>query len=247
MNRSHDLPTWALLTAAALVPVVTERVENQTWPGGVPDWLTEVVSGILILGIGAMALRRTTRQAKALLDANAALDRLAHTDPLTGLGNRAAWHEALDSWNAAPIRRWILVADVDRLKPVNDRKGHAAGDALLQRAAAALLGAAAFEESSLVFRTGGDEFASILATDEPAMAELAAIRILAAMRDDPDGASFSIGLACLEPGRTTAIEAARRADGALYVAKRFGGGNWRVASHDLDRFDQPIAQRARRT
>lgn len=225
----RDWKPLPLFAIAALVPTLTDRIEREDWPSGVGGWLTEIISGMLILLIGTIALRRIAMDRAALHRANEELRRLAHTDALTGLGNRTAWQEALRRWDASPVPQWLLVADVDRLKPVNDLKGHAAGDALLIRASAALLATASPACGSVVFRTGGDEFAVVLATEDAATAEWAAARLLGAMRDDPDGASFSVGLAFLDPAAGSALEAAGRADAALYLAKRSGGGEWRVA------------------
>lgn len=236
--RVRDVKSWPFFVLAAFVPFVTERIERGSWPAGASDWLSEVVSGVLIVSIGMLAIRRIASEQEALRRANAKLERIAHTDALTGLGNRTAWHEALAGWDDSPVPRWLLVADVDRLKPVNDLKGHAAGDLLLQRAGAVLLETVSRGEGSRVFRTGGDEFAMLLATDDPRTAEWAAARIIGAMKNDPDGASFSIGLAFLEPGAGSAIEAAMRADAALYQAKRAGGGAWRAAPNQQENDDE---------
>lgn len=234
--------SWPLFAIAGLVPILTDRIEHRTWPVEAAGWLSEVVSGLLILIIGTFAVRRISKDQEALQRANAELRRLAHTDALTSLGNRAAWHEALTAWDASPVRRWLLVADVDRLKPVNDLKGHAAGDVLLQRASAVLLATVSPAEGSGVYRTGGDEFAVLLATEDQGNAEWAASRIVEGMRNDPDGASFSVGLAFLEPGNGNAINTAVRADAALYLAKRAGGGAWRMAPrlHETEDMDGAI-------
>jgi hypothetical protein len=93
---------------------------------------------------------------------------LAREDALTGLGNRRALEEALAHESARAARTGetigVLLVDVDRFKSINDRHGHAAGDACLRAVASALLGAVRAADSC--FRWGGDEFIVLLpATD----------------------------------------------------------------------------------
>jgi PleD family two-component response regulator len=93
------------------------------------------------------------------------LRRQTMTDPMTGLGNRAAWDSALAMAVARQHQTGdpfvVLTFDVDGLKAVNDRYGHAAGDALLRDAAGLLR--ASVRDEDLVARTGGDEFQILLA------------------------------------------------------------------------------------
>ena len=87
-------------------------------------------------------------------------------DGLTGLGNHRAFQEALDDLisssreSGSPVS--LLMIDVDDLKQVNDRDGHAAGDALLRGIADALSAVASAYPGSLVARLGGDEFCVVL-------------------------------------------------------------------------------------
>ncbi len=86
---------------------------------------------------------------------------LAHTDSMTGLLNRRAWDELCATEQIRHHRFGdhlsIIVVDLDGLKQINDSRGHAAGDALIQKAAAAIT--RAVRTVDLVARTGGDEFA----------------------------------------------------------------------------------------
>lgn len=84
----------------------------------------------------------------------------ARTDALCGIPNRRAWNDAIER-EEARCRRYgepagVIIIDLDRLKTVNDDRGHAAGDALLRRAARVL--GSMVRESDLVARLGGDEF-----------------------------------------------------------------------------------------
>ena len=90
--------------------------------------------------------------------------RLARTDSLTGMPNRRAFHAELER-ETERCRRYrqpfsIAYLDVDQFKQVNDRLGHAAGDALLKRVAMALQ--SSVRKVDLVARLGGDEFALLL-------------------------------------------------------------------------------------
>ena len=157
------------------------------------------------------------------------LERQAGTDALTGLANRRAFIASLAEAMGGGAAGALLFLDLDNLKPVNDRHGHDAGDALL-RGTARLLRAGA-GEGEIAARLGGDEFALWL----PGAAEAAAIAranaLLAAARAAAEPAPrFSIGLACRPAGGTEDAERLiGRADTALYAAKRNGRGSWRLA------------------
>lgn len=125
-------------------------------------------------------------------------------DALTGLYNRAYFQEEmerLEQGRQFPVS--IVVADVDRLKYVNDNLGHAAGDELIVRAALVLKGA--FRAEDVVARIGGDEFAVLLPTADTAVVEEALLRVTNKLRahnipDDPLTLSLSFGAATAVKG-----------------------------------------------
>jgi len=150
-----------------------------------------------------------------------ALQREAVTDPLTGVGNRSALRRRLD---AATGELTVAFVDLDDFKAVNDTYGHDAGDTVLREVALRL--AAAVREDDLVVRLGGDEFAIVLAdgTSPDAVVGLVA-RLLAAVEVPvalagavTTAVHASVGVATGPPS-----EVVRRADDALYVAKREKG------------------------
>jgi len=149
-------------------------------------------------------------------------EREARTDPLTGLANRRAFLEALTAEQARAARDHahpaVVMIDVDGLKAVNDRAGHAAGDRLLQGVARALN--RAVREGDLVARLGGDEFAALLYRAELTEALAIAERLRKAVAAIP--ARVSLGVA---RGRESddANSLLARADRALYRAKGEGG------------------------
>src|SRR5262249_37827966 len=90
------------------------------------------------------------------------LEEASRRDALTGLGNRRLLFEDLARYRSMPDRRLALVSlDLDDFKPVNDRHGHAAGDALLRSVSTRLVAAA--PDDAVVIRFGGDEFVVVVA------------------------------------------------------------------------------------
>lgn len=189
--------------------------------------MAAAVGGALAAIVGSGLVLATSARLLMLLDRDHDLlrktvDRLTeelHRDVLTGAGNPRGFRAALDALSRVRGGAWILMADVDGLKRVNDREGHLAGDELLRRAAAVLTECASDRDD--VFRVGGDEFALVIRTSE-LDAQRCAFRVLERMGSDPTGASFSIGLARWEDGEDP-WAAVDHADRRLYVAKRAGG------------------------
>ena len=154
----------------------------------------------------------------------AQIEALAYTDSLTGLASRRAVETALEEACGAPAGPGspaLVLCDIDDLKQVNDRGGHAAGDRALRRAAEALVGAAAPHEDAVVGRFGGDEFCVLLpsgsAEDARAVA-LDAVRRL----DAEGGERISCGVAARTDQASRPAELLRAADEAQYRAKRAG-------------------------
>ncbi|SDF65593.1 PAS domain S-box-containing protein/diguanylate cyclase (GGDEF) domain-containing protein [Blastococcus aurantiacus] len=159
------------------------------------------------------------------------LERMAYTDHLTRLPNRAVLFQELGATTAA--ERCLLVLDMDGFKAVNDGAGHEAGDQLLVEVARRLN--TVVRDTDLVARLGGDEFAVVL-TGGLSEAEDVAARIVQvmAMPHRVDGAVYavgaSVGIAVLGPGGGQL--AFREADAALRSAKAAGKGCVRVARED---------------
>ena len=175
-------------------------------------------------------------------EANARLARLAMSDPLTGLANHRTFHSALAT-EAERARRHgrrlaLAVIDVDHFKAVNDLHGHMAGDRVLVEVATRLQGAA--RSGDILARVGGEEFAWIIPDADIAGAHAVAERARRAVGDAPmpgvGAVTVSIGVADLARGGNV-IDLYRRADDALYQAKRAGRNRTHV--HDETQVGPP--------
>ena len=170
-------------------------------------------------------LRASEESSRQLADDVSALNQRLREesirDPLTGLHNRRYLQESLARDAAIALRSGtpLLVAmlDVDGFKEVNDRGGHDAGDALLCEIATQL--SAHVRSSDLVCRMGGDEFLVVLRSADPPAAISLCERWRASLTAP---ATVSIGLAVYRAGEETIEDTVRRADAALYDAKRAG-------------------------
>jgi len=188
-----------------------------------PDAAVHLV--LVALSLVGLKLLLVIREVLVLADSR----RLAMTDDLTGLANRRALHRALDAATGGQRRAALLMLDLDRFKEVNDSYGHAVGDALL-RSTARRVGEH-LPPTALLARLGGDEFAVLLpATGLDEATAVARAAVVAAAEPDVVGgrtlrAVASVGVAATpdEAGSDLdAEELLRRADAAMFLAKRSG-------------------------
>ncbi|AQR72773.1 bifunctional diguanylate cyclase/phosphodiesterase [Sphingomonas sp. LM7] len=155
---------------------------------------------------------------------------LAYHDPLTGLPNRRALAEALETHMARAgdgERHGLLIIDLDRFKSINDVHGHHAGDQLLRDVAARL--SAIVAEQGVSYRLGGDEFAVVVDADGEGARRIANA-IVHAMRKPFAGPDLvhhigaSVGISLYPEDALDRETLMRRADIALYKAKQSGRG-----------------------
>jgi len=194
-------PTVILLTAGVDVSVV--RVAA----------IGSILLFLLVMHRMAGLVRETHRQA-------AELEKLSHTDPLTGAANRRFLDDALarEMSRAQRLESPLTLAfmDIDHFKRFNDSYGHAAGDALLESLVREWR--PVLRDSDLLARIGGEEFVVVL----PDTSSDAAQQVVERMRQStPSGQTCSAGIAELKPG-DTAEELMARADQAMYSAKHGG-------------------------
>ncbi|AXQ29044.1 GGDEF domain-containing response regulator [Solimonas sp. K1W22B-7] len=186
--------------------------------------------GERLLKVVRHALERN-RQVHELEERSARQFEQASHDPVTGLINRKLFDErARQHLAAAAGRRFgICFLDLDRFKAVNDRHGHAIGDALLLRIAQILR--ESVRDSDTLARIGGDEFAILLASiGELARARevgeriVERIRAIDAIEGRPVAVGCSIGIALYPEHGETLEELLHHSDAAMYRAKHGGGG-----------------------
>lgn len=175
------------------------------------------------------------------VDARQRLEYAARHDPLTGLLNRDGFSTAVQQVLNARVGvegdkrpATVVMIDLDRFKPINDSAGHAAGDAMLQRVAAAI--ADNVRSSDTAARIGGDEFALLLPHCDAAQGLGVARKVaqaIAAIQLEWEGRTLGVGasLGVAEYGRDghSFEDWLAAADAACYEAKRGGGGVGMVA------------------
>ncbi|MGH2455775.1 MAG: diguanylate cyclase [Candidatus Limnocylindria bacterium] len=175
--------------------------------------------------------RLAQRQDRDLAALNTELMRTARLDTVTGIGNRRALDEALEA--LAGSRLAAVLLDVDHFKAFNDRNGHLAGDAALARVGELLRDTV--RQRDMVFRYGGEEFLILIPGGDREGAARLAERVRQAVEADSGagqwGLTVSAGVAVADRfSASSQIPLLRRADAALYQAKRAGRN--RVAVDD---------------
>jgi diguanylate cyclase (GGDEF)-like protein/PAS domain S-box-containing protein len=199
------------------------RHADGSWPVAESAW-RDLRHDPVVAGVVLHSRDITARKA-----AERALWHRALHDPLTGLANRALFHDRLENaiercrrGSAPPA---VLFLDLNDFKPINDRLGHDAGDAVLVELGRRLR--RCVRAADTVARLGGDEFAILIEEiDSPELAAATVERILADLRaplyvDGRDLAvTASIGLAIGSSTVRGPDELLRRADTAMYRAKR---------------------------
>jgi diguanylate cyclase (GGDEF)-like protein len=164
-----------------------------------------------------------------IAEQDAKLRELALVDELTGLHNRRGFLEIAGHELQVCQRRGsataLLFVDVDGLKAVNDRHGHAQGDRMLREVAEVLR--AATRESDLVARVGGDEFCVLLTRDSAVDGTVLLDRLATTLAiwnargELPFELAFSVGVGLFDPAEPIDIEGLiERADLAMYRSKR---------------------------
>jgi diguanylate cyclase (GGDEF)-like protein len=221
--HGRPLELWSAVLGSAAVYWVPILLDNggEAYPASGWRVGAALLAMSAIVGTNVQRLRlREQAQTRRLSE-------LAHTDELTGLPNRRAWERMMDRFAAtvapaAPTTWCVAVLDLDSFKQFNDAYGHQAGDRLLQSAAVAWRGQ--LRRDDILVRLGGDEFAVLMPDADAAGARAVLERLAASSR-----ATCSIGLA-ERLHDESASGVLRRADAALYSAKRDGGGRIAIAA-----------------
>src|SRR5437870_5736661 len=231
-------PQYAALSAAGVTAVFAHQHV------GLTGAIAVSAAALLVRHLAGRYVDRTLDSVRKLRTANEQLEHQAFHDPLTKLANRALFAERLEH---AMVRAGegsvaVLFLDMDNFKTVNDKLGHAAGDALLLATTERLLRCVRREDT--VARLGGDEF-TVLLEDmrDPSDAARMAERIGVSLQTPFDVAgqqvlvSSSIGIALDTHRSHRPDDLLREADMAMYRAKSGGKARYEI-------FDTYMGERA---
>lgn len=209
---------------APAMSTATQRVDSATFLGITRAEMTPAVQAAIRVLLGELdELKTEVNRLKARLDE---AEGLADRDTLTPLLNRRAFVRELGRARTAAQRYGFALSlvyfDLDGFKSLNDRLGHAAGDAALQTVAERL--SANVRDSDVVGRMGGDEFAVVLVQADQATAEAKAVTLAQAIENDLDtdgGARLRVSYGVREIHADVEPEALiAQADAAMFEAKR---------------------------
>lgn len=226
---SAKTPHWGVLALALPQPL---------------NWTTEAIACAEHLVFALSAAIAHAEQYQSLLTANAALQKLALSDGLTGLANRRRFDEHLaDEWQRLARDRQplsLILCDLDYFKHYNDTFGHPAGDRCLTKVATALRSGPQ-RPADLVARYGGEEFAIILPNTDTKGAWRIAQKIHNSIRslqiphvvdEEKPYVTVTMGVSTIIPGHdATAQILVQAADLALYHAKKQGRDRTYVHAH----------------
>jgi diguanylate cyclase (GGDEF)-like protein len=218
-TRRQLAPVIAGVAAYFAIPVVLIGGEQYPAAGLRSGALYVVVGAMIGYTVQGLVAQVRGRVIEAKRRGNA-LEDLAFTDALTGLGNRRAWETWLDAAKDSARRDGeplcVAIFDLDHFKAYNDANGHPAGDALL--AGAAVTWRRELRPTDILARYGGEEFAAVLPACSLEGAQVVVERIRAAT---PAGQTVSAGIAQWD-GHEDNEALVARADAALYAAKAAG-------------------------
>ncbi len=213
--------TWGIVFAVATT-VFREATAWDQMPADTP-LLWRVVNGgayVAVLAV-AMAGLQMLRRSQALLA------RLVTQDQLTNVLNARAFadrlSQELDRNRRYPRPLALLYMDLDNFKVINDTHGHQTGDAVLRLVADAMR--SSVRQADVVGRLGGDEFAVLMPETDAQLADAAAKRLASSLRNVFRGTpnvTASIGVVSCTATDANTDDLLRRADQAMYDAKRLG-------------------------
>lgn len=226
--RTPELAVFAVFSALALFTMLLFNLSSGIGADG--HGRTAQLYSFLVITVlpGLYAAMGSAGIFLLAAQLNARAELLAVSDALTGTLNRRGLEKAADiavaraASTGAPLA--IVVADLDHLKLINDTHGHDVGDAALKAFCECMR--ASIGPSDALGRLSGDEFCVVLPGADTARAALMVDRARRAIAEvraiDSSRISASFGLALFEHGRDDFATALRRADQALYAAKRLG-------------------------
>ena len=208
-NRSFNpaVATLALLGSSAILAISVLQ------PAYFPRFL--IVPAFATIALAFLRMAVAMRDARKMSDERI----LARTDELTGLANRRRFISEFERFQK--VTGSLLILDLDGFKPVNDRLGHQVGDQLLRQVAKRF--ERVIPRGALLARLGGDEFGALVPGDEgfeTAVALRATLSFPFRIDGNEIALSVSIGEARIDPSEGGEPNLLRRADEAMYQAKR---------------------------
>ena len=212
---------WGILFAAATT-VLREAIAWEQMPPDTP-MIWRVVTGTAYLAVLAVAMAglQTLRRSQAQMA------RLIILDSLTNVLNARAFADRLgqelDRNRRYPRPLALMYMDLDNFKIINDTHGHQTGDAVLRLVADAMR--SSVRQADVVGRLGGDEFAVLMPETDAPLADAAAKRLIAGLRNVFKGTpnvTASIGVVSCTATDASTDDLLRRADQAMYDAKKSG-------------------------
>lgn len=212
---------WGVVFGIASV-ALRETVALDQMPVDTPlPWrIANAAAYVAVLAVAIAGLRNLRRSQTQLAQ-------LVISDQLTNVLNARAFadrlSEELDRNRRYPRPLALLYMDLDNFKTINDTHGHQTGDAVLRLVADAMR--SSVRHSDIVGRLGGDEFAVLMPETDAPLADAAAKRLVAGLRDVFKGTpnvTASIGVVSCTATDASTDDLLRRADQAMYDAKKMG-------------------------
>lgn len=212
---------WGIVFGIASI-ALRETVAIEQMPVDTPlPWrIGNATAYVAVLAVAIAGLRNLRRS-------QAQLAQLVIQDQLTNVLNARAFAdrlgEELDRNRRYPRPLALLYMDLDNFKTINDTHGHQTGDAVLRLVADAMR--SSVRHSDIVGRLGGDEFAVLMPETDALVADAAAKRLVAGLRNVFKGTpnvTASIGVVSCTATDASTDDLLRRADQAMYDAKKMG-------------------------
>jgi diguanylate cyclase (GGDEF)-like protein len=212
---------WGIVFASATTVLREATALDQLPPGTPLVWrLVTSAAYLVVMGVAMTGLEKLRRS-------QAQLARLVTQDQLTNVLNARAFadrlSQELDRNRRYPRPLALLYMDLDNFKVINDTHGHQTGDAVLRLVADAMR--SSVRQADVVGRLGGDEFAVLMPETDAQLADAAAKRLAASLRNVFRGTpnvTASIGVVACTATEANTDDLIRRADQAMYDAKKLG-------------------------
>lgn len=245
-RRKKSMFDWMMLTSIISVPIIVGLIVAQTGISIIGMRLITNIAGTFIFG---KMIETDIRRRQRERDLNIA----AGQDDLTGLPNRRALMDFVAELEASPSSSLaLLVIDIDHFKNINDHFGHATGDDVLRGIGAILM--TSTRGKDFAARFGGEEFAVIFPTKSHMDAVVVADRLRLDLcrhleiKGEPLTVTVSIGGAFFPSGQFHYADLFKKADAALYEAKRTGRNRVVFAPDNTGKLDRgpDLPQRRKR-